>query len=132
MRLTGFKGKSRFTVALSAAIAVFILSACGSSNATATAIVAGSGFHVWGVFTTDSTAMGSIKASLNKALTGGGLPSNVTIQDGDQHSGSHICGFNVSKNSHTYQVDYYTDSSLPSTFDPCSSAQQQQLLSQAP
>jgi hypothetical protein len=127
MRLTGFKAKSRFTVAMSAAIAAFIVSACGGSNATITVASTGNGAGVWGVITTDSTAMAVIKKAE-------GATSNVTVQDGDQHMGNHVCGYNVSKNGHSYQVDYYTSSSLAESLltSQCASTAQQQFLTEAP
>jgi hypothetical protein len=63
-----------------------------------------------------------------------GTTSNVTVVDGDQHMGSHVCGFSVSKNGHSYQLDWYTDNSLAAAGleTECGSSAQQQFLSEAP
>jgi hypothetical protein len=126
MKFTGFKTK--LFVTLAAAIAAFTVSACGSSNSTITAIGTTSGVPtVWGVITTDTTAMAVIK-------TAEGSTSNVTVQDGDQHMGNHVCGYSASKNGHSYQIDYYTNSSAAASLleAQCSTTAQQQFLSGAP
>jgi hypothetical protein len=126
MRMTGFKAKSLFTITLSAAIAAFTLSACGGSNSTIT-VTAGGG-TIWGVVTSDSTAIPVIqKAESNTP--------NVTVQSGDVHMGNHVCGFNVSKNGHSYQFDWYTNNSASASLlqtTECGSTFQQQFLSEAP
>jgi hypothetical protein len=126
MRLTGFKAKPLFFVALSAAMAAFAVSACGSSNSTITVASTGNGVGVYGVITTDSTAMPVIKRAEGT--------TSATILDGDQHKGNHVCGFNVSKNGHTYQFDWYTDNSLAAAAlqTECGSAAQSAFLNEAP
>jgi hypothetical protein len=126
MTLTGFKAKSRFIVAVTAAIAAFTLSACGGSNATITVVDNTTG-SVFGVITTDSTAMVVITKAERNA-------PNTSVKDGDQHMGNHVCGYSVSKNGHSYQVDYYPSSSVAASLlaSQCASAAQQQFLSEAP
>jgi hypothetical protein len=126
MKFRGFKTK--FFVTLAGAIAAFTVSTCGSSNSTITVVGTTSGVPtVWGVITTDSTAMAAIK-------TAEGSTSNVTLQDGDLHMGNHVCGFSTSKNGHSYQIDYYTNSSTAAALleAQCSATGQQQFLSGAP
>ena len=117
--------------AIGGAIAAFTMSACGGSDtATITLVGSVSGTPVvWGVVTTDSVAMAVIRQSAG--TTAGG----AVIQDGDSHSGSRVCGFNVSKDGHNYQVDYYTNNPAAAAeieSSACSSSAQQQLLSDAP
>jgi hypothetical protein len=94
----------------------------GCGDQTVTASESASGINVSIVVTSDSTAISSIESSLKNTGTG------VTISNGDNHKGSHVCGFNVSKNGHTYQVDVYGN--IPAS--TCSSAAQAQFLAEAP
>jgi hypothetical protein len=126
MGFTGFKTK--VLLLLSVASAVFAVSACGGSNSSITVIGSSNGVpSVWGVITSDSTAMVVIKQAESNA-------PNTTIQDGDAHQGNRVCGYSVSKNGHSYQVDYYTNSSLAASLimTQCESAAQQTFLSEAP
>jgi hypothetical protein len=56
------------------------------------------------------------------------LGTGVTLSNGDKHSGAHVCGFSVSKNGHTYQVD--VRGSLPAS--SCSVSIQALFLFDAP
>jgi hypothetical protein len=100
--------------------AALLLSGCGNQTITASESV--SGVSVAIVVTSDSTAITSIESSLKSQDTG------VTISNGDTHSGNHVCGFNVSKNGHSYQVDVY--GSVPSS--TCNAAAKASFLSDAP
>ena len=97
-----------------------LLAGCG--NETITASESQSGISVSIVVTSDNTAISSIEQSLKTENTG------VTVSNGDNHSGAHVCGFNVSKNGHTYQVDVYGN--VPTS--TCNSAAQSSFLSDAP
>ena len=97
-----------------------LLASCG--NQTITASESASGLSVSIVVTSDSTAISSIESSLKTQETG------VTISNGDTHTGNHVCGFNVSKNGHSYQVDVY--GSVPSS--TCNAAAKASFLSEAP
>jgi hypothetical protein len=125
----GFKSvKTRVLLIGSVAIAVFTVSACGGSNSSITVVGSTSGVpSLWGVITTDSTAITTIKTAESST-------QNVTVQDGDQHQGNHVCGYSVSKNGHSYQVDYFTSNSLAASLieAQCQSSAQQQFLSEAP
>jgi hypothetical protein len=79
--------------------ATMLLAACGNQTITASQTV--SGVSVAIVVTSDSTAIGSLEAKLKSVAPG------VTIANGDSHTGTRVCGFNVSKNGHTYQVDIF-------------------------
>jgi hypothetical protein len=128
MRLKAFKINSLFGVALAAGIAAFTVSACGSSNSTITVTSGTSAVSVSGVITTDTTAMATIKTAEGKV-------PNANVQDGDHHIGDHVCGYSISKNGHTYQVDWYTNSSISASVlqsSGCSSTAQQQFLLEAP
>ena len=113
---------------MAGAIAALTVSACGSpGNSTVTLIGSNAGVpFVWGVVTTDSVAMAAIRTTVG---------SNGTVQDGDVHSGTRVCGYNVTKNGHSYQVDYYTNNAAAASAiesGACSSDAQQQLLTAAP
>ncbi|HZS14345.1 MAG TPA: hypothetical protein VFC09_07090 [Candidatus Dormibacteraeota bacterium] len=112
--------------------ALLLLAACGgSSTSSITGQLSSGGLQGSMVVTTDSGAIAAVKANLNLGQLSS---SGVTIVDGDQHNGNHVCGFNVSKNGHSYQVDYYTDSSQLASLltQGCSSTEQQRFLSEAP
>jgi hypothetical protein len=100
--------------------ATLLLAGCG--NETITASESQSGVSVSIVVTSDNTAISSIEQSLKTQQTG------VTVSSGDNHTGSHVCGFNVSKNGHSYQVDVYGN--VPAS--TCNSAAQASFLSDAP
>jgi hypothetical protein len=88
------------TVFVVAAIGTtLLLAGCGSQTITASESV--SGVSVAIVVTSDSTGLASVESRIKSASPG------VSISNGDSHSGAHVCGFNVSKNGHTYQVDVY-------------------------
>jgi hypothetical protein len=123
VRVADVRAKSFFTVAVSTAIAAFTVSACGSSNSTITATGSQAGVTAFEVVTSDGTAISALKGSPH---------GGATLQDGDQHTGNHICGFSVSKNGHSYQVDWYSNSSALTSALLCSSSAQQQFLSAAP
>ena len=97
-----------------------LLAGCG--NETVTASESASGLSVSIVVTSDSTAIAYIESKLKASNTG------VNVSNGDTHSGNHVCGFNVSKNGHTYQVDVY--GSVPNS--TCNQAAQQSFLADAP
>lgn len=103
---------------LFAAVA-FLLAACGSSSITVLRTSPAAAI----VITSDSNAISSLKPKLQAALQAG-----ETLVDGDQHTGDHFCGFSLSKNGHSYQVDAY--GTLPNT--TCSQATQDSLKSQLP
>jgi hypothetical protein len=88
---------------------------------TITASESVSGVSVAIVVTSDSTAITSLESKLKSVASG------VTIANGDSHSGAHVCGFNVSKNGHTYQVDVY--GTVPTTI--CSAQAQASFLQDA-
>jgi len=98
-----------------------LLAGCGSSTITATQ----AGYSA--VVSSDSDAITALKAKLPSNLNG------ATLHDGDAHSGPHICGFNASKNGHTYQVDFY--GTLPSGVNGselCSDSVKQSFLKDTP
>jgi hypothetical protein len=82
-----------------------LLAGCGNETVTASESV--SGLSVSIVVTSDSTAIAYLESKLKTSDAG------ATVSNGDNHTGNHVCGFNVSKNGHTYQVDVY--GSVPST-----------------
>ena len=75
------------------------------------------------VITSDKTAIAAIRAAVIAAQQ-----SDGGIYDGSNAVGSHVCGFNVSKNGHEYQVDVYGN--LPGSY--CSATSQASFLSSAP
>jgi len=95
-----------------------LLASCGDETVTATE--SASGLSVSIVVTSDSTGI----AAIEKSVKGSG----ATVTNGDTHAGAHVCGFNVSKNGHTYQVDVY--GSVPAS--TCSDAAKSQFLAEAP
>jgi hypothetical protein len=97
-----------------------LLAGCG--NETVTASESSAGLTVSIVVTSDSTAIASLESSLKTSGAG------ATVSNGDNHTGNHVCGFNVSKNGHTYQVDVY--GSVPSS--TCNAAAQASFLADAP
>ena len=97
-----------------------LLAGCGDETVTASESVAGLSVSI--VVTSDSTAIASLESSLKTS------DAAATITNGDNHSGNHVCGFNVSKNGHTYQVDVY--GTVPSS--TCNAAAQSQFLADAP
>ncbi len=99
-----------------------LLAGCGNQTITASESV--SGVSVAIVVTSDSTGLSSVESRI-KAVS-----PTVTISNGDTHSGAHVCGFNVSKNGHTYQVDVYGSSAVPTAV--CSPAEQASFLQGAP
>lgn len=115
----------RLTIGLIATASALLLVGCGNSTITLTAV--SNGVTVSIVVTSDSNAIAALKS--NPAVRAGG-----TIQEGDDHVGSHICGFSVSKGGHTYQVDYYDTGALSnsSPTELCGTIGQQSFLSQAP
>jgi hypothetical protein len=76
-----------------------LLAGCG--NQTVTATESAEGVNVSIVVTSDSTAIASLTSSLKAS------DPTAKVSDGDNHSGSHVCGFSASKNGHSYQVDVY-------------------------
>jgi hypothetical protein len=98
-----------------------LLAGCGNQTITASA-AALSGQSIAIVVTSDSTGIASVEAHVKAATPG------VTIANGDTHTGAHVCGFNVSKNGHTYQVDVY--GAIPSTI--CSAQARASFLQTAP
>jgi hypothetical protein len=99
--------------------ATILLAGCGNETVTASESVAGLTVSI--VVTSDSTAIASLESSIKTSDT------SATISNGDNHTGNHVCGFNVSKNGHSYQVDIY--GTVPSSV--CSAAQQS-FLADAP
>lgn len=97
-----------------AAAAAVLLTACG--NATITVVRTSPAGSI--VITSDGNAINALKPKI-EALLGAG----TVLDDGDQHTGQHLCGFSLNKNGHSYQVDAYGD--LPS--GTCSEASQQSL-----
>ena len=109
------------TVFVVAAVgAALLLTACGNQTITASQSV--SGVSVAIVVTSDSTGLASVESRIKAASPG------VSISNGDTHNGAHVCGFNVAKNGHTYQVDVYGP--VPSTI--CNAQAQASFLQGAP
>ncbi|MGA7987446.1 MAG: hypothetical protein WCB51_03495 [Candidatus Dormiibacterota bacterium] len=100
--------------------AALLLAGCGNQTITASQTVAGLSVSI--VVTSDSTAIASLESSLKTS------DASATVSNGDNHTGSHVCGFNVSKNGHTYQVDVY--GSVPSS--TCNAQAQASFLADAP
>lgn len=98
--------------------ATLLLASCGNQTITATEI--GSGLTVSFVITGDTDAVNALEATIKS--------SGLTIVSGSSPAGAHVCGFNRSKNGHTYQVDVYGDA--PAT--TCNAAAQTEFLSEAP
>ena len=101
------------------AAAALLLTACGNSSITVLRTSPAAAI----VITSDSNAISSLKPKIQAQLQAG-----ETLVDGDQHTGDHFCGFSLSKNGHTYQVDTY--GSLPP--NTCSQQGQQSLSSLLP
>jgi hypothetical protein len=97
-----------------------LLAGCGNQTITASQAVSGQSIAI--VVTSDSTGIASVESRVKAASPG------VTIANGDTHTGAHVCGFNVSKNGHTYQVDVY--GAIPSTI--CSAQARASFLQTAP
>lgn len=108
--------RSVFLVA--GAATTLLLASCGDETVTATESAAGLSVSI--VVTSDSTGI----AAIEKSVQGSG----AKVTNGDTHSGPHVCGFNVSKNGHTYQVDVY--GSVPSS--TCNAAAKSEFLAEAP
>src|SRR3984893_1629326 len=108
------KGVSSMPLLLLGSIGVagtLLLSGCGSSSITVQSSSPAASIVVTG----DSTAVTALKTK-NQAQ----LQAGATAVDGDQHSGNHVCGFSVTKNGHSYQVDAYGNVATTT----CSSTQQ--------
>ncbi len=97
-----------------------LLAGCGNQTITASESVEGLSVSI--VVTSDSTAIASLESSLKTS------DATATVSNGDNHTGNHVCGFNVSKNGHTYQVDVY--GTVPSS--TCNQAAQASFLADAP
>jgi len=95
-----------------------LLASCGTQTITATGT--GSGLSVSFVITADTDAVTALEATIRT--------SGLTIVDGSSPKGAHVCGFNRSKNGHTYQVDVYGDAPKST----CSASSQNEFLAQAP
>lgn len=98
--------------------ATLLLAGCG--NETVTATESGSGLTVSFVITSDADAVTALETSIKS--------SGLTVANGSSPTGAHVCGFNRSKNGHTYQVDVY--GAAPAT--TCNSAAQTEFLAEAP
>ena len=98
--------------------ATLLLASCGTQTITATET--GSGLTVSFVITGDTDSVNALEATIKSA--------GLTIASGSSPTGAHVCGFNRSKNGHTYQVDIY--GGAPAT--TCNSAGQTEFLAQAP
>lgn len=96
-----------------------MLAGCGNQSITITETADGVTGSV--VVTSDSTAIAAVEARLGHTAT-------RSIHAGDTHSGAHLCGFSVSKNGHSYQVDFYGIVQG----NPCDTAGQQGFLADAP
>jgi hypothetical protein len=112
----------RLALAACGALAVVLLSSCGSASLTVK--VASPAASV--VVVSDSDAIAALKTKVQQLFSSGSTGS--TVVDGDQHSGNHVCGFNRSKNGHSYQVDVYGSAQA----NTCNNAAQQQFLSNVP
>jgi hypothetical protein len=106
MRIVG-----RSLLAGVAVAAVLLVAGCGNSEITITGT--SEGISVYTVVQSDSTGIGLVKQKISAEK-----PANLiaamrgTVSDGSNPVGIHICGFSVSKNGHSYQVDRYA-ASLP-------------------
>jgi hypothetical protein len=100
--------------------ATLLLAGCGNQTITASQTVAGLSVSI--VVTSDSTAITSLESSLKTS------DASATVSNGDNHTGSHVCGFNVSKNGHNYQVDVY--GTVPNS--TCNAQAQASFLADAP
>jgi hypothetical protein len=112
--------------------ALLLLAGCGgSSSASVTAQLSAAGVQGSMVVTTDSGAIAAVRTDLKADQLS---TSGITLVDGDQHSGNHVCGYSVSKNGHNYQVDFYGNSAQSSSLfaSGCSSTEQQAFLNRAP
>ncbi len=120
----------RFVVVLGLPV-LLLLAGCGSSNSSVTAELNSGGVQGSMVVTTDSGAIAAVRANLNSGQLSA---SGISLVDGDQHSGTHVCGYSVSKDGHNYQVDFYANSAQSSSLfsSGCSSSEQQSFLSGAP
>jgi hypothetical protein len=98
--------------------ATLLLASCG--NTTVTATETGSGLTVSFVITSDGDAVTALEATIKS--------SGLTVANGSSPTGAHICGFNRSKNGHTYQVDVYGDAPTST----CSASAQTEFLAEAP
>jgi deoxyhypusine synthase len=98
--------------------ATLSLASCGTQTITATE--SGSGLSVSFVITADADALNTLEATIRT--------SGLTVVDGSSPKGAHVCGFNRSKNGHTYQVDVY--GAAPKS--TCSVNAQNAFLAQAP
>jgi hypothetical protein len=97
-----------------------LLSGCGGQTITASQAVSGQTIAI--VVTSDSTGIASVESRVKATSPG------VTFANGDTHTGAHVCGFNVSKDGHTYQVDVY--GAVPTTI--CNAQAQASFLQSAP
>jgi hypothetical protein len=108
----------RLACAVVGLAATLLLAGCG--NETITATQTGSGLTVSFVIMSDTDAVTALEATIKS--------SGLTIASGTSPTGAHVCGFNRSKNGHTYQVDVYGDA--PAT--TCNAAAQTEFLAEAP
>lgn len=116
----------RLTLCIIGAASALLLVGCGTS--TITISNTDTGVPITIVVTGDSSAIPRLEHNLP-------VISGASVQNGDDHVGSHFCGFSVSKDGHTYQVDFYVERSGPvpnSLAGACGSANQKEFLSRAP
>lgn len=108
----------RVTCIVAGIAATLLLAGCGTQTITATDT--GAGLTVSFVITGDTDAVNALEATIKS--------SGLTIVSGSSPTGAHVCGFNRSKNGHTYQVDIY--GGAPKSI--CSATSQAEFLAQAP
>ena len=80
--------------------AALMLAGCGNSELTISGQI-GSGQSAYFVVQSDATAIGQLKTSAASSAAG------TTVQDGDHHSGTHVCGWSTNKDGHSYQIDLF-------------------------
>lgn len=115
----------RLTLGVIAGAATLLLVGCGNSTITITNMDTGVPITI--VVTSDSTAIPSLEHNLP-------VLSGVSVRNGDDHVGTHFCGFSASKDGHTYQVDFYYEGGgpLPNSLEgACGTAEQKEFLSRA-
>jgi hypothetical protein len=118
----------RWRLAAVAGTTCLLATACGSDALTVTGGVGAATISV--VVESDSAGIALVKQSVSTAS--GGLAGTVT--NGDDHVGSFLCAFHVSKDGNSYSVVFYA-SNLPAgepASDFCAPAVQKAFLDGLP
>ena len=118
----------RWLLAGVAGVVCLLAAGCSTDAITVTGGVGSATLSV--VVQSDSAGIALVKQSVssqNSTLSG-------TVTNGDTHVGNHLCGFDVSKDGNSYDVDFYAaklPAGIPVT-DFCSPAVQKAFLAGLP